>query len=194
MTTKTVANTLENADRRPDFIGLYKRTFPVVARHVAKWGGTLEEAKDIFHDALLVYYEKTLGRMPAFQQREAAYIFGIARHLWTRRYVQNQRFASLDQLMAGFEVSDEGMDWADDDPEHGIAASTSKRIMRVLRAAGEQCMELLTAFYYEKLDMRELAERFGYSGTRSATVQKFKCLEKVKKVVKEKSLQYEDFA
>jgi hypothetical protein len=53
-------------------------------------------------------------------------------------------------------------------------------------------MQLLSAFYYEKLDMETLAEQFGFSGPRSATVQKFKCLEKVKETVKEKSLRYED--
>jgi hypothetical protein len=54
-------------------------------------------------------------------------------------------------------------------------------------------MELLSAFYYEKEDLQKLAQRFGFSGTRSATVQKFKCLEKVRETVKQKSLQYEDF-
>lgn len=192
MTMNTTLDSQEHTDSRPDFMELYQRMFPVVARHVAKWGGTMEEAKDIFHDALLVYYEKTLIGVTVMQRNEAGYIFGVARHLWTKRYVQNQRQASLDQLMAGFEASDTGMDWPDDAQEE-IAATTGKRIMRILQGAGQKCMELLTAFYYEKLDMQTLANRFGYSGTRSATVQKFKCLQKVKEVVKEKSLQYEDF-
>jgi len=54
-------------------------------------------------------------------------------------------------------------------------------------------MRLLNAFYYEKLNMDEIAIRFGFSGKRSATVQKFKCLGKVRQVVRRKSLQYEDF-
>ena len=54
-------------------------------------------------------------------------------------------------------------------------------------------MELLSAFYYDKLNMLEVAQKFSFSGERSATVQKHKCLEKVKSVVKQKALQYEDF-
>lgn len=182
-----------NTDHRPDLLSLYQRMFPAVARHVAKWGGTVEEAKDIFHDALIVYYEKaTLGTM-VYCRNDEAYVFGVARHLWIKRYAQNQRHASLDQLMAGYEVTDIGLDWQSDGAEEEMTATTGKQIMQVLRAAGQKCMELLTAFYYEKLDMQTLADRFGFSGTRSATVQKFKCLQKVKKVVKEKSLQYEDF-
>ncbi|WP_353128884.1 RNA polymerase sigma factor [Parapedobacter pyrenivorans] len=182
-----------NTDHRPDLLSLYQRMFPAVARHVSKWGGNVEEAKDIFHDALIVYYEKaTLGTM-VYCRNDEAYVFGVARHLWTKRYVQNQRHASLDQLMAGYEVADTGMDWPSDAVEEEITATAGKQIMQVLHAAGQKCMELLTAFYYEGFDMQELAQRFGFSGTRSATVQKFKCLQKVKKVVKEKALQYEDF-
>ncbi len=171
----------------------YERLFPLVARFVAKRGGTLDEAKDVFHDALLVYYEHVRHRKLELQQNESAYIYGVARHLWTKRYWENQRHASLDQLMDAFEDKEESHgDWMGFEPEKATGAVTD-RIARVLQAAGQKCMQLLTAFYYERLDMQELAQRFGFSGTRSATVQKFKCLQKVKQVVKDKSLQYEDF-
>ncbi|PPK99090.1 RNA polymerase sigma factor [Parapedobacter indicus] len=172
-------------------MAIYQHVFPSVARYVSKRGGTFEEAKDVFHEALLVYYEKMYEGRLNLQQNEEAYIFGIVRHLWTKRYVENQRFASLDQLMAGFDSEDSAGNWEDGDSLTDTLSD--KRILRLLQAAGRKCMEVLTAFYYEKLDMQELAHRFGFSGTRSATVQKFKCLQKVKQVVKEKSLQYEDF-
>jgi predicted DNA-binding protein YlxM (UPF0122 family) len=54
-------------------------------------------------------------------------------------------------------------------------------------------MELLRAFYYDKLSMRKIAGQFDFNSERSATVQKYKCLEKVRDIVKEKSLTYEDF-
>jgi hypothetical protein len=54
-------------------------------------------------------------------------------------------------------------------------------------------MELLQAFYYDKLPMNTIAGLFGFGGERSATVQKYKCLEKVRDIVKDKSLTYEDF-
>jgi len=43
------------------------------------------------------------------------------------------------------------------------------------------------------MSLQEIADEYGYSGVRSATVQKFKCLEKVRESVKEKSLVYDDF-
>ncbi len=188
----TCAYKTDGSDREALFMNLYQRVFPMVANYVAKMGGVLDEAKDVFHDALLVYYEKSLSQSLNLQHGEQAYIFGIARHLWIKRYHECRRHIPLDQLMAEFDGDDAGMDW-EDDTVRGDAISASNRIVRVLQTAGQKCMELLSAFYYEKLDMLEMARRFGFSGTRSATVQKFKCLEKVKQVVREKSLQYEDF-
>ncbi|SFB85574.1 DNA-directed RNA polymerase specialized sigma subunit, sigma24 family [Parapedobacter composti] len=170
---------------------LYERIFPAVARHVAGKGGSLEEAKDVFHDALLVYVEKTRSGTSDMRQSEA-YVFGVARYLWIKRYKENLRYASLDQLMAGYDQEDPGAYWTQEfQPQDELVSSG--RVFRLLQAAGRKCMDVLAAFYYEKLDMQELANRFGFAGTRSATVQKFKCLQKVKQVVKEKSLRYEDF-
>lgn len=170
---------------------VYQQAFPAVARYVSKCGGTFEEAKDVFHGALLVFFEKKYEGRLSLQQGEEAYIFGIARHLWAKRYNENQRYASLDQLTEEFER--ESVEWEKADDASSNETLSNKRILRVLQAAGRKCMRVLTAFYYERLDMQDLAHRFGFSGTRSATVQKFKCLQKVKQVVKEKSLQYEDF-
>jgi hypothetical protein len=65
--------------------------------------------------------------------------------------------------------------------------------MHYLETAGQKCMELLKAFYYDNLPVISIAGLFGYSGERSATVQKYKCMEKVRETIKEKHLQYEDF-
>jgi hypothetical protein len=41
--------------------------------------------------------------------------------------------------------------------------------------------------------MKQIAGLFGYSGERSVTVQKYKCLEKVRDTIKQNALHYEDF-
>lgn len=161
------------------FLQLYKKVLPIVARYIGKRGGTLEEAKDIFQDALLLYYERVLREKVVIQQSEEAYIFGIARHLWIRR--------------AGQRVATEPLTEQVDQ-----ATSTAERIadqylMQSLKQAGERCMSLLKTFYYDKLTTAALAKQFGYSSERSATVQKFKCLEKVRDFIKTKALRYEDF-
>ncbi|AWH86400.1 RNA polymerase subunit sigma-70 [Flavobacterium album] len=170
--------TIDSDSRKARLEALYIKAFPLVARYVAKMGGTRDEAKDIFHDALLLYMEKEYSTGINLQYSEASYILGIARHLWAKRGTASAH--TIEELAI-----------THDDQHYTEVASL--RLSGLLAKGGRKCLELLSAFYYEKLDMESLAQRFGFAGARSATVQKFKCLEKVKDVVKAKSLQYEDF-
>lgn len=175
----------KQSSREALFMRLYQDAFPLIARHVSKMGGSFEEAKDIFQDALVVYYEKVQVSGVKLKFSDRAYLFGISKYLWIKRYKENNNHISLESLGLAF----------NEDPDFSDAVYeevSSLKLMRLLQQAGQKCMQLLSAFYYEKLDMETLAERFGFSGPRSATVQKFKCLEKVKATVKEKSLKYED--
>ena len=165
--------------REEMFLELYKSCFPSVARYVSRMNGSLEQAKDVFQDALLIFYEKQMSEQGLAAASEKAYLTGIARHLWLKRYKDNSRTVMWKAP-------------ADMAPEEEEKPS-SARILHYLEAAGQKCMELLRAFYYDKAGLDEIASGFGFSGVRSATVQKFKCLEKVREKIREKSLSYEDF-
>lgn len=161
------------------FLDLYKRVFPLVARYVSRMGGSLEQAKDVFQDALIIHYEKERSGELTLKTNEPAYLYGIARHLWIRNYKEGNKTTLLADNLESVELKTE--------------EPSEKRILNYLEAAGQKCMQLLRAFYYDQLQLDVIAKDFGFSGTRSATVQKFKCLEKVREKVKEKSLVYEDF-
>ena len=173
-------DTINYAVKREEFFTrLYKKAFPTVARYIANRGGTFDEAKDIFQDALVIYYEKEVAGNLTVNSTETAYLVGIAKHLWLKRFKDSASNISLD-----------GIDMTDID----IAGeASSQRIIHFLEKSGRKCMELLKSFYYDQQPMTEIAEIFGFSGIRSATVQKYKCLEKVRETIKQKALQYEDF-
>ena len=168
-------------DRQRLFIDLYQRAFPAVARFISRRGGTLEEAQDVFQDALIIYYEKMVAGASSSLRDETAYLLGIARYRWIKKYHQRASEISLEDTNV--------CSWSDEPVE----TPSRRKLLRFLTAAGEKCMDLLRAFYYDHLPLSEVADTFGYSGVRSATVQKYKCLEKVRNTVKEKSLNYEDF-
>jgi DNA-directed RNA polymerase specialized sigma24 family protein len=165
----------------PMFEALYEQAFPAVARFVSSRKGTLDDAFDIFHDALVIFYEKTESGFTPGTSAEA-YVLGIAKHLWLHRFSKERRSVSLDDAERAIRLPDDYFPRVND-----------VRLLRFLESAGKRCLDLLHAFYYEKQSMDTIAEAFGFSTGRSATVQKFKCIEKVRNTIKEKSLQYEDF-
>jgi len=139
----------------------------------------IDGAKDIFQDALVIYYEKAAASDVSVNSNEKAYLIGISKHLWLRKFKDNNLTTTLD----GFDIT---IDADEDQP-------SESKLMHFLETAGKKCMELLRSFYYDQLPLADAAKLFGFSGVRSATVQKYKCLEKVRETIKERSLTYEDF-
>ncbi|MCC8409979.1 sigma-70 family RNA polymerase sigma factor [Mucilaginibacter sp. UR6-1] len=171
-------NTAQNREQL--FGSLYQSAFPAVAAYVSKMGGSFDEAKDVFQDALIAYYEKVLVNDNTISTTENGYLYGTARNMWLQRYRNKSKQAPLNNDADFTNCED-------------AAQPSTNKILTYLATAGKKCMDMLKAFYYDKLDAEEIATTFGYAGARSATVQKYKCLEKVRDTVKQKSLQYADF-
>lgn len=157
----------------------YVEVFPSVAVYIQKNGGKLEEAKEAFQEAIVLYYEQLnfTGFKP--DKNHKAYLFGIAKNRWLKQCKDKSRYEPLLDRFDTAEVKEEQLN--------------SKKLLHYLKQTGEKCLNMLQAFYYEKLTTMQLADRFGYTSERSATVQKYKCLEKVRDQVKSKALGYEDF-
>jgi DNA-directed RNA polymerase specialized sigma24 family protein len=171
-----------NSARNTRFRQLYEDCFPAVAVFVSKMNGTLEDAKDIFHDALVIYHEKNSGHTFHVTVSEEAYIVGICKHLWIRKFNADRKKIYLSDFENSISI-----------PEDYFPSVSTTRLMLFLEHTGKKCFELLSAFYYEHLTAKELLARFGYKTEHSASVQKYKCIEKVRETIKQKSLNYEDF-
>ncbi|HTH81488.1 MAG TPA: sigma-70 family RNA polymerase sigma factor [Mucilaginibacter sp.] len=171
-------NTSDQFTKRQElFTALYKTAFPVVAKYVSRMGGSFDEAKDVFQDALIIYYEIIISAQSTLKN-DTGWLVGTAKHLWIKRYNEKNKNTALDNI-----------DILLDRPE----TPSNNRLLNFLEASGKKCLQLLKSFYYDQLPLHDIADEFGYSGARSATVQKYKCLEKVRETVKQKSLTYDDF-
>lgn len=175
---------LLKTDRNAAFRELYHQAFTPVAHFVCRMGGSYADAKDIFHDTLIILYEKVVEEEFPFKSSVTAYVLGISKHLWMRQYRQDQRELPLSEAEKAISMPE----------DYPLEKTPRHTIREVLELAGQKCMKILQAFYYSKNSMQEIARQFGYATTRSATVQKFKCLEKVRTKVKENALDYEALA
>lgn len=166
----------------PDIKSIYQNTFPFVAAWIARMGGNADVARDIFHDALIIFYEKTMGGNNETLDSAPAYILGISKHLWLKKFSSSLREVDLNSFEATLSI-----------PDGFYPNEETISVLSVVERVGKKCLDLLTAFYYDKLSHLDIAKRFGFSNERSATVQKFKCIEKVRSFVKIKNLNPDDF-
>lgn len=168
-----------------EMLRIYRESFPRVALVVRNLGGQPDQARDLFHDALIIYFEKRRNGGLEINSSETAYLTGIVRHLWFRQFRNQLPTSSLD-------ASGEEVLYYEEDRQWEYLVTNG--LNQFLKTAGKKCMELLQAFYYDQQSMQEIASRFQFSSARSATVQKFKCLEKLREQLKTSSLYAEAFA
>jgi len=154
---------------------IYRDTFPQVAATVHRLGGNLDTARDLFHDALVIYLEKRRNNTLDIRVSVKAYLTGIVKILWVRKFKQDSRQRPLDNMEEQLGIPEDF---------YAPAPERATRLLHYLQAAGRKCLQLLQAFYYEQRSMQEIARQFHFRTARSATVQKYKCLEKVREQVK----------
>ncbi len=181
--TATLQKELHDPLQRPIiFETLYREAFPIVARLISKQSGSLQDAKDVFQDALVILYEKTVQLESTAIDHPHSYLIGIAKHLWIRKTKNNQLLLSLDDLEKQIEL-----------PEDYLEDTSHNHLLTLLERSGRKCLELLSAFYYDHLSIEAISSQFGFSGAHSASAQKYKCIEKLRHEVKKKALHHEDF-
>ena len=163
------------------FTQLYEEAFPKFAKFVANRGGTFDDAKDIFHDALVILYEKSIEEEGGIESTDR-YLIGIAKHLWIRKFNDDKKMTGLDDMEKAISIPEDYYE------------SGENRLTSLLELTGRKCLQLLRAFYYDSLPLDKIKVAFGFSSAHSASAQKFKCIEKMRNIIQEKSMGYEDFA
>jgi len=182
-TIEQVSQTVQDTDDTSTLIEqLYLEAFPSVARFVRSAGGDEEEARDVFQDALIIFYEKLAAKNVLFEVSRKAYLLGICKHLWLRKARAKNSEVHLETWEQLINV-----------PELSNPQPSATKLLALLEVAGQKCLNLLKSFYYDRLNIRQIASEYGFGSERSATVQKYKCLEKVRNEIKSKALSYEDF-
>ncbi|MFC2123973.1 RNA polymerase sigma factor [Bacteroidota bacterium] len=151
---------------------LYKKYYRMMTKLVVTNSGTEEEAKDIFQDALIVFWRKVTGGNLVLTSKISTYIYSICLNLWRKELDRKSRQSN--------EQKDEVM-YIDIDRDERI------RIVRqCINELGEICRRILMYYYFDGLSMSDIAEKIGYSTTDTAKTKKYKCKKKLDSLVKSK--------
>lgn len=159
------------------FSKLYKN-YPQVEKLILSKGGSKEDAKDVFQDALIIFYEKVLNTDLKLTSAIATYLYSVCRFLWKDELLKRK----------GKHTVDLSFDFSSEEESEFIQAiereEKFKQIESVLTQIGEKCLQILKLFYYDGLKMQVIASKIGLKSEKIAKNQKYKCLERAKLQVK----------
>ena len=140
--------------------------------------GTEQEAKDIYQDAIIVFWQKATSGKLTLTSKISTYIYSICLNLWRKELDRKKRFSNEEK----------------DTPQYSDAEQQEriKIIRNCINQLGDTCKKVLTYYYYEKMSMTEIATRLGFANTDTAKTKKYKCKKRLDSLIK-KSYTKKDF-
>jgi RNA polymerase sigma factor (sigma-70 family) len=157
---------------------LYRLHLPMISHLVLQNNGTEDEAKDVYQEGVMVFYEKVREGSLELSCQIKTYLYAVCRRLWLKRLAEKNRFSGrLDDHEPYLETG------AEEDVAQ--AAERDQRFATMAEALnhlGEPCRSLLEGFYLQEKSMQQLTAEFGYTNADNAKNQKYKCLVRLKKL------------
>ena len=149
---------------------LYKKYYRMMTKLVITNSGTEDEARDIYQDALIVFWQKARSGNLVLTSKISTYIYSICQNLW-RKELDRKKRLSNEEKDASVSID---MD----------TAEKEKIIARCINQLGETCKKVLMYYYFDEMSMQDIAERLGFANTDTAKTKKYKCKKKLDELVK----------
>ena len=166
-----ILNNSENAIKR-----LYVAYFPMVMQLIVNNNGTPDDAKDIYQEAIIVLYNKIKKGDFELNSKLKTFIYSVCRRLWLKRLNQMNRYGGdIHDFQDYLPVDDEVEQHNERDIQFG-------KMQSALQLLGEPCKTIIEDFYIHNRSMQEICESFGYTNADNAKTQKYKCLQRLKKL------------
>jgi len=155
---------------------LYKLHFPMVLQFILNNSGTVEDAKDVYQESIIVLYNKIQKGDFELVSKLKTFIYSVARRLWLKKLNSKHRKTSpLRDFEESIPVEDELLKVLEKEEHFKILQISLEKL-------GQPCKALIEDFYMQGLSMDDLSEKFGYTNSENAKNQKYKCLLRLKKI------------
>jgi len=155
---------------------IYKEVYPMVLKHVSLNKGSEEDAQDIFQDAYYLLLQKVDDANFVLTSQISTFLVGISKNLWLKKLTKN----SIDPELYKREILLNENNLDEQDEEKLLKVKT---MSDGLSSLGEPCKTLLVQYYYFKQTMKDIAVLLHYTNAENAKNQKYKCLQRLKKLV-----------
>jgi RNA polymerase sigma factor (sigma-70 family) len=157
---------------------IYKTNYPTIEKMVFKMNGSMEEAYDVFQDSMTILYEKAKANDLELSCKLNTYLTSIAKHIWMRKLSSKKR--------QSFTILHDDVDYqvaVEDDVDRFVEFEKNvSKLSACFEQIGEPCNSILKAFYVQNKSMNTIAEEFGYTNPENAKTQKYKCLNRIRKL------------
>ncbi len=164
----------------------YQQYFGLIESLIVTNSGQKEQVPDIFHDALIVLFNK--AKQPGFSIGSTlkTYLYSICRNLWLMKLRSAKRNVELQDQHEQIELDHNQLDTLEVNEKRTL-------LLSLLSEMGEECQRILELFYFRKMKIKQIQQNLSLVSEQVTKNKKGKCLKKIRTKVMESRLYQESF-
>ena len=151
---------------------LYKKHYRMMTRIVLNNNGTEDEAKDIYQEALLVFWQKAISGKLVLTSKISTYLYSVCLNLWRKELDRKGKFSDTEVENYTYQEFEK--------------KEREQIIHECIAELGETCQKMLTYHYFDGLSMADIAKKMKLANTDTAKTKKYKCKKKLDLLIKRK--------
>ena len=157
---------------------MYRNYHDFLSIYIQQHSGSREDAEDVFQEVVVAFIDLVQKNKFRGEASVKTFLFALNRNIWLNELKKRKR--SMVREMK-FEQSKP-------DEEPGVADYISARegrqeLMNILNQLGEVCQQILVAYYYQNLSMKEILETLHYENEQVVRNKKHKCMKKLEEML-----------
>ena len=149
---------------------LYKKHYRMMTKIVLSNNGTEEEAKDVYQEALLAFWQKAARGDLVLTSKISTYLYSICLNQWRKELDRKSRLSSEEI---------DGESYQDHEAKERL-----KIVKECISELGDVCKRVLTYYYFDGLNMQDIAKKMKFANTDTAKTKKYKCKKKLDHLIK----------
>lgn len=145
---------------------IYYYCFKSVGALIRQYGGSTEEANDVFHDAFCIVYLKIIKNQLILTCPFKNYLTLICIRLWFKEYNRKSKHLNIDDMLFS--------DHCTELPKHDIESRKLKLFTYHFNRLSIKCQQLLRLYFYD-IENSKISKKMGHNSTQHTANRKTRC-------------------
>ena len=151
---------------------LYRKYYRMMIKIVITNNGTEDEAKDVYQEALIVFWQKVASGKLVLTSKISTYLYSICLNQWRKELDRKSRLSREEKDGEQFQTHEEQQSY--------------EIVLENIKELGDPCKSILMFYYFDGMSMSDIAERMNFANTDTAKTKKYKCKKRLDALIKKR--------
>jgi len=157
---------------------LYGSYFDFLGIYVQQHSGSDADAEDVFQEVIVAFIDLVQRDKFRGESSIKTFLFALNRNIWLNELKKRKRAAARETKYEREQSTE------DPGVAHYIGAREGRQqLMEVIGRLGSVCQQILLAYYYEGLSMKQILEQLKYENEQVVRNKKHKCMKKLDELI-----------